>query len=86
MENVTTKDGNGITFVDKMGIERIRIHAPSTSKKIPDTANAKQGWILRIHADDKGKKFYDSYGNVVNRNSNDGHIPIQGNPNAIKGD
>lgn len=74
--------GQGIKFVDKAGIERIRIHAPDI--KAPIRKNSNVGWVLRIQADDKGKKFYNNSGNIVNRNSNDGHIPIYGNPNLNK--
>ncbi|MDD7423230.1 MAG: polymorphic toxin type 30 domain-containing protein, partial [Campylobacter hominis] len=74
--------GQGIKFVDKAGIERIRIHAPDI--KAPIGKNSNVGWVLRIQADDKGKKFYNNSGNIVNRNSNDGHIPIYGNPNLNK--
>ena len=74
--------GQGIKFVDKAGIERIRIHAPDI--KAPIGKNSNVGWVLRIQADDKGKKFYNNSGNIVNRNSNDGHISIYGNPNLNK--
>lgn len=76
--------GQGIKFVDKAGIERIRIHALDI--KAPIGKNSNIGWVLRIQADDKGKKFYNNSGNIVNinRNSNDGHISIYGNPNLNK--
>ncbi len=41
-------DGKGIKFVDKDGVDRVRIHAPENNPKFPSTANTNSGWILRI--------------------------------------
>ena len=40
---VPQKQGQGIRFIDEAGIERIRIHAPSTSQKLDSSLNTKQG-------------------------------------------
>ena len=75
-------DGNGIKFVDKDGVERVRIHGPSSSKHIPENSNARQGWVLRILADKEKNLYFDDVGNVLQYNTNETHIPIKGNPNA----
>jgi|GEM_PF-3406091 len=41
-------DGNGIKFVDKDGVERVRVHAPENNPNLPSTANTNNGWVLRI--------------------------------------
>ena len=33
-------DGNGIKFVDKDGVEKVRVHAPENNPNLPSTANA----------------------------------------------
>ena len=80
---VPQKQGQGIRFIDEAGIERIRIHAPSTSQKLDSSLNAKQGWILRIQ--DTSGNYLDNFGNIGGRKENRTHIPIYGNLNAIKG-
>ena len=73
-------DGNGIKFVDKDGVERVRVHAPSSNKRIPENSNSRQGWVLRIQ-NEKGD-YFDNVGKIVpDKYSNEGHIPIKGNKN-----
>ena len=36
-------DGNGIKFVDKDGVDRVRIHAPENKPNLPSTANTNNG-------------------------------------------
>ena len=81
--------GQGILFRDTDGNERVRIHGPSNNKNIPEDANSRQGWIVRI-SDGKiqngsGGNYYDNNGNIGGNKSNETHIPIYGNPNAGKG-
>lgn len=68
--------GRGIKYVDPAGYERIRIHGPT--KNAPNGSNSASGWTMRIM--DRSGKYYDNEGNVVPYKSNDGHIPINGNP------
>ncbi len=75
-------DDNGIKFVDKDGVERVRIHGPSSSKHIPENSNARQGWVLRIPADKEKNLYFDDAGKVLPHKTNETHIPIKGNPNA----
>ena len=79
---VLQNDGNGIKFVDKNGVERVRIHGPSSSKRIPENYNARQGWVLRIPADKDGNFYFDDTGKILKSKTNETHIPIKGNPNA----
>ena len=78
-------DGNGIKFVDKNGVDRVRIHGPSSSKHIPENSNARQGWVLRI-SEKKNDTYiyYDDAGNIKGAKTNETHIPIKGNLNAEK--
>ena len=82
---VLQNDGNGIKFVDKNGVDRVRIHGPSSSKHIPENSNARQGWVLRI-SEKKNDTYiyYDDAGNIKGAKTNETHIPIKGNPNAEK--
>ena len=79
---VLQNDDNGIKFVDKDGVERVRIHGPSSSKHIPENSNARQGWVLRIPADKEKNLYFDDAGKVLPHKTNETHIPIKGNPNA----
>ena len=77
--------GVGIKFVeivDGKEIEKIRIHGPSLSKHIPENSNARQGWVLRIPADEDGNFYFDDTGKILKSKTNETHIPIKGNPNA----
>ncbi len=73
-------DGKGIKFVDKDGVERVRIHAPENNQKLPSTANTNNGWVLRIPA--SRKKYFDDSGKILPYDTDETHIPIRGNPNA----
>ena len=73
-------DGKGIKFVDKDGVERVRIHAPENNPKLPSTANTNNGWVLRIPA--SRKKYFDDSGKILPYDTDETHIPIKGNPNA----
>ena len=73
-------DGKGIKFVDKDGVERVRIHAPENNPKLPSTANTNNGWVLRIPA--SRKKYFDDSGKILPYDTDETHIPIRGNPNA----
>lgn len=75
-------DGKGIKFVDKDGVDRVRIHAPENNPKFPSTANTNSGWILRIPADKEGKFYFDDAGKILKSRTNETHIPIKGNLNA----
>ena len=75
-------DGNGIKFVDKDGVEKVRIHAPENNPKLPSTANTNSGWVLRIPADKYGNFYFDDTGKILKPRTNETHIPIKGNPNA----
>ena len=66
----------------KDGVERVRIHGPSSSKHIPENSNARQGWVLRIQADKDGNFYFDDTGKILKSRTNETHIPIKGNPNA----
>ena len=73
----------GIKFVEiRKEIEDIRIHAPSSNKRISENYNARQGWVLRIPADKEKNLYFDDAGKVLPYNTNETHIPIKGNPNA----
>lgn len=76
MENVGSKNGNGIRFIDEAGIERIRIHGPDP--KAPIGTNSNSGWILRIQ--DKNKNYLDNFGNIGGYKANETHMTIYGNP------
>jgi hypothetical protein len=73
-------DGKGIKFVDKDGVERVRIHAPENNPNLPSTANTNNGWVLRIPA--SKNKYFDDAGKIKGAKTNETHIPIKGNPNA----
>ena len=73
-------DGKGIKFVDKDGVERVRIHAPENNPKLPSTANTNSGWVLRIPA--SRKKYFDDSGKILPYDTDETHIPIKGDPNA----
>ena len=73
-------DGKGIKFVDKDGVERVRIHAPENNPKLPSTANTNNGWVLRIPA--SRKKYFDDSGKILPYDTDETHIPIKGDPNA----
>ncbi len=77
---VLQNDGKGIKFVDKDGVEKVRIHAPENNPNLPSTANTNNGWVLRIHA--SRNKYFDDAGNIKGAKTNETHIPIKGNPNA----
>lgn len=71
----------GIKFVEiRKEIEDIRIHAPSSNKRIPENYNARQGWVLRIPF--SRKKYFDDTGKILPYDTDETHIPIKGNPNA----
>ena len=70
------KNGNGISFIDEAGIERIRIHGPDP--KAPIGTNSNSGWILRIQ--DKNKNYLDNFGNSGGYKANETHMTIYGNP------
>ena len=69
--------GVGIKFLDELGKERVRIHAPSP--RAPAGSNSASGWVLRIM--DRAGNYYDDAGRIVPYRANEGHIPILGNPN-----
>jgi hypothetical protein len=69
--------GVGIKFLDELGKERIRIHAPSP--RAPAGSNSASGWVLRIM--DRAGNYYDDAGRIVPYRANEGHIRIFGNPN-----
>lgn len=69
--------GVGIKFLDALGKERIRIHAPSP--RAPAGSNSASGWVLRIM--DRAGNYYDDAGRIVPYRANEGHIPIFGNAN-----
>ena len=73
-------DGNGIKFVDKDGVERVRVHAPENNPNLPSTANTNNGWVLRIPF--SRKKYFDDTGKILPYDTDETHIPIKGNPNA----
>lgn len=73
-------DGNGIKFVDKDGVERVRVHAPENNPNLPSTANTNNGWVLRIPA--SRNKYFDDSGKILKFNTDETHFPIKGNPNA----
>ena len=73
-------DGNGIKFVDKDGVERVRVHAPENNPNLPSTANTNNGWVLRILV--SRKKYFDDTGKILPYDTDETHIPIKGNPNA----
>ena len=75
-------DGKGIKFVDQNGDEKLRIH--QADENAPVGSNSNSGWVERVPADKKGKKYYDNDGNIGGRKANETHIPIYGNPNASK--
>jgi Bacterial toxin 30 len=70
------KDGMGFRFIDDLGAERLRIHAPDIGA--PAGSNSASGWTVRVQGPTKNQ-FYDDLGGIVGRRSNDGHIPIKGN-------
>ena len=72
--------GFGIRFIDEFGVERIRLHGPSTNA--PAGSNSSLGWTLRIHAPGTKNNYFDNFGKIVGPKANDGHIPISGNPKA----
>ncbi|MFN7811344.1 MAG: polymorphic toxin type 30 domain-containing protein, partial [Planctomycetia bacterium] len=73
------RGGNGIRFFDTAGKERIRIHGPNP--KAPPGSNSRNGWVLRVT--DRVGNFYDELGRIQpDKLTNEGHIPIWGNPNA----
>jgi hypothetical protein len=61
-----------------MGDPYIRIHG--ISPNAPAGKNSAAGWVLRVS--DPAGNYYNDQGQVVPNNANEGHIPIQGNPNA----
>ena len=71
--------GMGIRFLDDTGVERLRLHGPSSGA--PAGSNSAAGWTARIHVPGTNS-YYDSIGNVVGPKANEGHIPIYGNPNT----
>jgi hypothetical protein len=73
------KQGMGVRFVDKQGVERLRLHG--SSKAAPAGSNSASGWTARVHA--PNNQYYDSLGNLVGPKDNAGHIPIFGNPNVV---
>jgi len=73
------RGGNCIRFFDTAGKERIRIHGPNS--KAPPGSNSRNGWVLRVT--DRVGNFYDDLGRIQpDRLTNEGHIPIWGNPNS----
>jgi len=73
------RSGNGIRFFDVAGKERIRIHGPNP--RAPLGSNSRAGWVVR--ATDRVGNFYDDLGRMQpDKFTNEGHIPIWGNPNA----
>jgi RHS repeat-associated protein len=76
------QSGMGIRFLDETGVERLRLHGPSSNPNIPADSNSRMGWTARVHVPGTKSSYYDSLGNVVGKNANEGHIPIYGNPNA----
>ena len=79
---VLQNDGKGIKFVDKDGVEKVRIHAPENNPNLPSTANTNNGWVLRIPADKEKNLYFDDTGKILKSKTNETHIPIKGNPNA----
>jgi len=73
------RSGNGIRFFDVAGKERIRIHGPNP--RAPLGSNSRAGWVVR--ATDRVGNFYDDLGRMQpDKFTDEGHIPIWGNPNA----
>jgi hypothetical protein len=78
--NAPQRMGQGLVWFDDTGNEAIRIHGPGVNA--PFGSNSASGWVLRIHA--PNGQYYVEFGNIVSRQSNDGHIPMLGDPNATK--